>query len=203
MTDLMNLPRSIMPAEFFELVRELAKDEPAPEGATEDRASIHLDGAGGGSWSFGFSAGAMVLEEGGAAAALVQVSSRVSDWRELVAGRVRDAVKDHVDASLFDPRSLGHLYAQADKAQMLRGFSGDLRVVLEDREANTDYSATVTLGGGPPQVDAPTTTISVALADLGRLASGTESVQQAFFAGKVRIEGDMNLAMALMTAMMP
>ena len=52
----------------------------------------------------------------------------------------------------------------------------------------------------PPNLEAPTTTIRVDLDYLGKLASGGENVQNAFFAGKIRIEGDMNLAMTLMSA---
>ena len=58
------------------------------------------------------------------------------------------------------------------------------------------------MGGQPPNVTSPTTTIRVDLTYLGRLASGAENVQNAFFAGKIRIDGDMNLAMGLMTAVM-
>ena len=72
---------------------------------------------------------------------------------------------------------------------------------MQDREEDAEYRVTLTFGtsGGG---NTSATTVSVDLDYLGHLMSGQETPQNAFFAGKIRIEGDMNLAMALMSAMM-
>jgi len=202
MVDFMNLPRMIMPAALTDLIAEAMTELTPPEDATDDRVAVHVTGPGGGDWHTGVTDGAFDIVEGSAEAPLVAISLSVADWREFVAGRVRDEVREHTDTALLDPKALTRLQGSGERAGRLRGFAGDVQIIIEDGEEDAEYAATFTLGGGAPNVDAPTTTIRVDLGYLGRLASGEENVQSAFFAGKIRIDGDMNLAMGLMTAMM-
>lgn len=202
MPDLVNLPRTIMPEEFFGLVREALADAAPPPGARDHSLGVHLTGAGGGHWHAGIAGGALVLGEGTVDAPLVALTLSVGDWREFVAGRVRDAVDQHVPVPLGDPKMITHLLSHTDRAELLQQFSGDIQVVVEDPEVDAEYRATCTLGGACPDLGAPTTTIRVALPDLVRLASGEDNPQAAFFQGKIRIDGDMNLAMGLMAAAM-
>ena len=202
MVDLTNLPRMIMPAAFAELLTEAMTEITPPADATDDRVAASVSGPGGGDWHMGVSGGAFDLAEGTTESPLVTLSLSVSDWREFVAGRVRDVVKEHANMSLLDPKALAKLQGSSERAERLRSFAGDIQCIVEDDEEDAEYVATFTLGSAPPNLGAPTTTIRVDLEYLGRLASGSENVQNAFFAGKIRIEGDMNLAMGLMTAMM-
>jgi hypothetical protein len=202
MVDLTNLPRMIMPAAFADLFQEAMSELSPPADATADRVAAFVNGPGGGSWHMGVSGGAFELTEGPTESPLVAVSLTVADWREFVAGRVRDVIRDHADASLLDPAAIAKLQGSGERAERLRAFTGDLQCIIEDADEDAEYVATVTLGGQAPNPSAPTTTIRVGLDYLGRLASGAENVQNAFFAGKIRIDGDMNLAMGLMTAMM-
>ena len=202
MVDLTNLPRMIMPAAFADLFQEAMNELSPPADATDDRVAAFVIGPGGGSWHMGVSGGAFELIEGTTEAPLVAVSVTVADWREFVAGRVRDVVRDHVDPGLLDPSMLTKIQGSGERAERLKTFSGDIQCIIEDDDEDAEYMATITVGGGAPNTTAPTTTIRVDLGYLGRLASGAENVQNAFFAGKIRIEGDMNLAMGLMTAMM-
>lgn len=202
MTDLANLPRTIMPEEFFELVVEAIGGAPAPPGATEDRSVLRLVGPGGGAWSAGFEGGLLALLEGDAAGPLVTITLSVPDWREFIAGRVRDAVDPHIPVPLGDPRTLTRLVEHSARALILKDFAGDLQIVIEDKDEDADYVATLTFGGGEPSVASPTTTITVTLGDLVAIVSGKDDAQSAFFQGKIRVDGDMNLAMGLMTAAM-
>jgi len=202
MADLMNLPRMIMPAELSKLLREEIGGLTPPANATDDRVAVHVTGPGGGDWHMGVTDGAFDLLDGATDSPLVAISLAVSDWREFVAGRVRDVVAEHTNISLLDPKALAKLHGSGERAARLRGFSGDIQCIVEDADEEAEYVATFTLGGGAPNVDSPTTTIRVDMGYLGRLMSGQENVQNAFFAGKIRIDGDMNLAMGLMTAVM-
>ena len=47
LSDLTNLPRTIVPEAFFEKVMEVVADIPAPPEAAEDRALVRLEGLGG------------------------------------------------------------------------------------------------------------------------------------------------------------
>ncbi|MGM0574229.1 MAG: SCP2 sterol-binding domain-containing protein [Myxococcota bacterium] len=202
MKELLDLPRNVMPAEFVAKVRELVADEPAPPGASDDKAVFTLVGPGGGAWNAGFEESGLVIGDGAVDSPSVQITMSVADWREFVAGRVRDAVKDQLDTTLLDPRALGLIYEDPQKVERLRQFSGDIQIIVEDREDDADYTMTVTLGGDTPSVDEPTTTVRISMEDLVALAKGGENLQEAFFAGRIRLDGDMNLAMALMTALM-
>jgi len=202
MADLMNLPRMIMPAAFTELLAEAMSEIEPPADASADRVAVFISGPGGGDWHMGVTDGAFDVVEGATEAPLVSISLTVADWREFIAGRVRDVVKEQSNRSLLDPRGLAKLQGSGERASRLRGFSGDIQCIVEDADEDAEYVATFTLGGQGPNVTSPTTTIRIDLGFLGRLASGAENVQNAFFAGKIRIDGDMNLAMGLMTAVM-
>ena len=198
MSDLLTLPRDIEPADFFRLVEQTLADEVAPPDAPPDRAVIHLDGTPGGAWNLGFSEGRFHVAEGPAEGAPLQLTASTDDWREFVAGRLRDLVSEHVDVNLLDPRNIAHLYRHQDKVEMIKAFSGDIRFVVEDPSESRDYQAVVTLGGKAPDVANPATTIRITLDDLLALVRGESNLQEAFFSGKLRLEGDMNLAMSLM-----
>ena len=201
MVDLTDLPRMIMPAALTELLREALAEISPPEGASDDRVAAVVSGPGGGSWHLGVSEGAFDLVEGVCEEPLLTLSVTVADWREFVAGRVRDVVRASAPPHLLQPSAITKLQGSGERAERLRAFSGDIQVILEDDEEDAEYCATLTLGAQPPRPDAPTTTVRLDLDYLAKLASGDENVQSAFFAGKIKIEGDMNLAMSVMTAM--
>ena len=195
MADLTNLPHDITPADFFKLVDETLANEAAPDNARPEKAQITLSGDGGGSWTSGFADGRLVVEEGTTENPPVALTLSVDDWRAFVAGKVRDALKEHVDQALIDPKALSKLYASADKVDQVMALKGNLQAVIED--GDTTYTATVTTGGIAPDTENPTARIVVALPDFVLIASGQENPQMAFFSGKIRVEGDMNHVMGL------
>lgn len=202
MSDLINLPRDITPTAFFELVaKELAK-VPAPPNASADKAVVALTGDGGGSWVMGFEDGQLEIAQGSVPGAPLAVSMTVGDWRELVAGRVRDAVTAEVKTAAFDPAQLAKLYQSADKVERLKALQGSLKLVIEDSEVGKHYAVVVATGGATPDPASATATVSVTLADFVPLAAGRENPQQAFFMGKIRIDGDMNHVMGMMAISM-
>ena len=202
MIDLTDLPRMIMPATLAEHVEEALKDVTPPPGATADRVSAHVHGPGGGQWHIGVRDGVFDLASGVCEAPLMTMSLSVSDWREFVAGRVRDTMLQHVKRSMLDLAALSNIQGSSERATRVRALEGAIHFVVQDKEEDAEYGVTLTFGTSEGGKASATTTVSVDLDYLGHLVSGQETPQNAFFAGKIRIEGDMNLAMALMSAMM-
>lgn len=197
MSDLSKLPSDITPDAFFALLEEALASEPAPANASPDKLQVYLEGDGGGAWSIGFDGGRLACAAGVAASPPLQISLTVGDWRAFVAGRVRDAVAARVDVG-FDASQAAKLYRITHKTEQVKAFSGNLQVIVEDKAESSDYKLTLTFGGGTPNAAAPDTTVALDLDDFVSLAAGELNAQQAFFNGKIRLDGDMNLAMGLM-----
>lgn len=198
-TDFANLPADITPAQFFAAVTEALKDEPAPAGAAPDKLVMHI---GGETWAMGFTDGRLAIDQGGAAKPPLQISSTLEDFRTFAAGKVRDAMKAKAGskAAAIDAKQIAKLFRVTHKTEQVKAYSGDLQLVVED--GATKYKLTLTFGGGTPNPASPTTTISLTLEDFLALAGGELNPQAAFFAGKIRLDGDMNLAMGLMALSM-
>lgn len=197
MSDLSKLPSDITPAAFFALLEEALASEPAPADASPEKLQAHLEGDGGGSWTIGFDGGRLACAAGVAESPPLQISLTVDDWRAFVAGRVRDAVGARIDVG-FDASQAAKLYRITHKTEQVKAFSGNLQVIVEDKSQSSDHKLTLTFGGGTPNAGAPDTTVAVDLDDFVSLAAGELNAQQAFFMGKIRLDGDMNLAMGLM-----
>lgn len=202
MTDLAHLPADITPQGFIDAIREAMAGETVPATASAQKAVLVLDGDGGGSWTMGFVGGKLQIDEGLAAAPPVRLTSTVDSWRALVVGRIRERMAEAVGKVAFDPRALARVFHDGARVEKINAFAGDLRLILEDTEAGAEYAVTVTLGGGEPNLAAPTTTVRITMADAVALARREDNLQAAFFAGKIRIEGDFNLPMGIMGAMM-
>ena len=86
------------------------------------------------------------------------------------------------------------------KRSRMRMLNGDLQIVLQTGEG--DYRITFTLGGKAYDHDEPTCKITVKLEDWMAIMKKQLNPQEAFFQGKIRMEGDMNLAMGFTALMM-
>jgi putative sterol carrier protein len=199
LSDLTNLPRTIVPEAFFEKVMELVADIQAPPEAAADRALVRLEGVGGGEWNVGFLEGRAQIREGTISDPTVQLSLSVIDWREFVVGRVRDVVTPGMDTNLLDPRMVVRIFDDREAVEAVRDFKGTLRLTVRDVAEDSDYVLFVTLGSQAETREEPATTVEISLEDLASLVRQDSTPQTAFFAGQIRIDGDMNLAMALMT----
>lgn len=202
-TDFTNLAPDITPGEFFQAVQDALASEPAPANASPDKLVIHVDGEAGGTWSMGFSGGKLAIEQAATAGAPLQVSMSTPDLRSFIAGDIRDAIKAKAGGrGQIDAKQIGKLYKITHKTEQVKAFSGDLQLRMEDAGKGKTYKLTLTFGGGAPNVAAPKTTISMALNDFLGLIGGELNPQAAFFAGQIRLDGDMNLAMGLMALAM-
>lgn len=202
MTDLANLPADITPQAFIDAIREAMAGESVPETASKQKAVLVLDGDGGGAWTMGFVDGKLRIDEGVADAPPVRLTATVDSWRALVAGRIHERMSQAVGGATFDPRRLARAFHDGARIEKINAFAGDLRLVAEDPELGFEYAITVTLGGSAPDLAAPTTTVRITLEHAAALARQEENLQAAFFSGKIRLDGDLNLPMGIMAAMM-
>jgi len=113
-----------------------------------------------------------------------------------IAGEMRDALKARAGGRSIDASQMGKLFKITSKTEQVKSYKGDLQIVLE--AAAKTHRLTLTFGGTPPNAAAPTTTVSLAQDDFFAMLDGQLQPQAAFFAGKIRLDGDMNLAMGLM-----
>lgn len=194
MTDFANLPSDITPSQLVDLILEALKNETVPAGVTAEKLVVHVDNE---AWTFGFEGNKIVGSAGSVSGAPLQVSLSAEDVRAFAAGSVRDALKaKHGEsAAAIDPKQISQLFALTNKADQIKAFSGDLQLIIEEPTGNR--KVTLTFGGGAPNLAAPTTTITLTLEDFLAMTSGELNPQTAFFMGKLRLDGDMNLAMAV------
>jgi putative sterol carrier protein len=195
MSDLTNLSYDISPEDFFQLVKETVAGQPLPDNARPERAQLTLSGDGGGVWNSGFVDGAFTIDTGDTANPPIHIALSLDDWREFVAGKVRDAVREHVDVALLDPAKLTELYGTPDKVDQVNALKGTLRATIEDGDRH--YVASLATGGADPGAAEPTASVAMTLEDFALIASGQENPQMAFFSGKIRVDGDMNHVMGI------
>ncbi len=201
-TDFANLPADITPSVFFAAIAEALKDEPAPANAAPDKLLLHVTGDEGGTWAMGFVNGRLAIDQSAADKPPLQVTTSIEDFRAFLAGSVRDALKAKAGskASAIDAKQVAKLFRITTKTDQVKQYTGDLQLVVENSPSN--HKLTLTFGGTTPNPAKPTTTISISLADFLALTGGELNAQAAFFAGKIRLDGDMNLAMGLMAMAM-
>lgn len=201
MSALLNLPSSITPSEFFEevLLDELGAVD-VPSGTSREPAQFNVLGAG--IWSIGVDDEGVYIDSKACKCPPIQVSMTEADWRAVVAGPFKERLAKSGAASLFHPKMMRHLFLPDAKVAMLKNFPGDLQMRIEDPDEAVTYAYTLTLGGGAPKVDTPTTTLTFQMADVEEMLAGRSNPQQLFMSGKLRIDGDMNMVMGLMSVAM-
>jgi hypothetical protein len=193
----------VSPSEFFEeiLLDELGTAR-IPADASREPAQFNLVGNGGGVWSIGVDDEGLYVDPSAASSAPIQLSMTTEDWRAVVVGPVKERITQAGAASLFGPESLSKLFLNEAKLSMLRQFPGDIQFQIEDRDEAATYRFTLTLGGAKPNLDAPGAKILMQVEDIVSMLAHQSNPQQLFMQGKLRIEGDMNQIMGLMSVMM-
>lgn len=200
MTDFANLPADITPGAFFKAVEDALQNEPAPAGAAPDKLLIHITGDAGGTWAMGFEGGRLTIPEGTAANPPLQISMTTDDLRAFVAGSIRDAIKAKAGDRAIDAKQIAKIFGITRKTEQVRAIKGDIQVAITT--ATGAYKLTMTFGGGAPKVADPTTKITMSFDDFVALTRRELDPMQAFFMGRIQMDGDLNLAMGLAPLMM-
>jgi len=185
---------STSPQEFFEkMLPELAAAK-AGELSDEQKAVSHavgvvLTGDGGGSWTLAIEEGALKVAAGVADGANPVVELSVEDWRDVMTGKKAMLAAGGAGADLMavDPSQF-----KPALIERIKPIQGTIRFVVEDPD-DGDLQVTIRFGADAPAE--PQTTVTTDAETARQTQEGTMNPQMAFMQGKVRIVGDMNLAM--------
>ena len=177
------------PREFFErwLPAEFAKAGGAPGINTLVR--VELDGEG--AWNLQVDGKKLALVADGGDPDVI-VAQTVEDWRATAEVAPQGA----------SPRDM--LMLDAGTQQALAALRGVVRFEVTGFAAGRNWQLTVAFGKGTPAARPlePQATITVDSETQKLLLAGKMMPPEAYFAGKIQIQGDMNLAMQLGMAMM-
>jgi len=195
--------KDITPSQFFSdwLPAEFAKVFGAA-GATAASSidvtiRVNLDGEQGGRWDLELRGGQLgVVAGGGAAEPEVTVLQTTADWRAIAVGE-----SGGVDLAPPTASPMDILFLDPSSRQVLKTVKGTIRFEVTGYNGRT-WSLTVKLGPQPVATP-PSATISVDADSYAAMLARTLSPPQAFFTGKVKLSGDVGLAMQLGTAMLP
>lgn len=193
MTD---IPRS--PARFFE---EYAPAHVARLGAAlanrNSPGSVAFDlGPAAGAWSLRLHQGQVEVTKGVAEDTLVHISLAPEDFETvIVAGAERLGDAAGIERQLVAVRVLT---IDADRARLLRESAGSLLLRLTSPEG--ERRLTLTVGGIAPKAEADAE-LGCELEDLWAIQSGAKNPFELLMEGKLKIGGNMQLAMALGAAL--
>ncbi len=188
-------PRS--PARFFG--EYVPAHFAALESALRDRSSpgsIAFE-VGDESWSLKLEAGKVVATQGVAADTLLCVTLAQADFEPVIVdGAARLDENAGLERQLVAGRALA---LDEERARMLRESGGS--VLLRLAGAASTHRVLVSVGGTKPKPDAPDCEIDCSLADLWAIQSGTANPFQLLLDGKIRIQGNAALALAVGAAL--
>ena len=182
---------------------------------------IVLTGEGGGDWTLRIGAGKLDTEPTSQSEPrLLSIVQSAGDFEAAQAGAVTLGFGPGNEPADYDRPASGSGAASRDggpaaglvrfltasRVERLRPMSGTLRFVVTQIEGESDrvWSMTLLLGPGEPPdpPDKADCSISVSHADSKLMAQGKLAPPAAFMAGKVKITGNMGLAMQLGSLMM-
>jgi hypothetical protein len=208
-----------LPAKYRESVAELEakvrKYRARLDGVLAASAVVRivLTGEGGGDWTLRIGAGKLDTEATvQSEPRLLSIVQSARDFEAAQAGAVTlgfgpgNEPADRPARPDGGPAAGLVRFLTANRVERLRPMNGTLRFVVTQIEGESDrvWSMTLVLGPGEPPdpPDKVDCTISVTHADSKLMAQGKLAPPAAFMAGKVKIAGNMGLAMQLGTLMM-
>ncbi len=184
------------PREFFEAF--LPAWFAANGGATTNASSpgslvFHVDAE---TYALRLDAGKLVVAAGSSAEAILQVSLRSPDFAELIRG-----AQPLLDAGASDRLlALRSLSLDAERAQMIRQVDGS--VAFEVTDASDVRTLLLTPGASVVGAAPPACTVRVASVDFWALSRGEKNPFELLMDGKIRMQGRMEVAMALSSVLL-
>jgi putative sterol carrier protein len=177
------------PREFFEAFLPGWFGQNAAAGASSPGALVfHVDAE---IYALRLEAGKLVVSSGDGAEAILQISVSAADFAELIRG-----AQPLLDAGKSDRLlALRSLTLDAERAKMIRSVDGS--VAFEITEGESVRTLLMTPGASAVGAAAPACTVRVAAADFWALSRGEKNPFELLMDGKIRIQGRMEVAMAL------
>jgi hypothetical protein len=189
-------PTDITPQGFFETW--LPEQARAVKAQTPITVRVLLAGDDGGAWDLSLSPDGLSVAAGGnGAEPQVTVVQTVADWRAIAVGE-----PGGVNLAPPQARPTDVLFLDPEAQKLVQQVTGTIRFEVTGYNGRT-WSLTVKLGTKPLAADQPDATISVDAETYAAMLARTLPAPQAYFQGKIRISGDMQLAMQLGMALMP
>lgn len=148
-------------------------------------------------WSLRLTGGTVVVEPGVATDTLLRMTLSADDFEPvIVAGAQRLDGSAGLERGLVAGRALS---IDVERARMLRESAGTVRLELASGAAK--HRVAVSIGGSTPKLEAPDCVIECALEDLWGIQSGTANPFQLLLDGKIRLQGNAELALAVAAAL--
>lgn len=177
------------PRDFFEAFLPSWFGESAGPGATSPGSLVFHVGAE--SYALRLAAGRLVVATSSNDDAILQVSIDVSDFAELIRG-----AQPLLDAGKSDRLlALRSLSLDAERAKMIRNVDGS--VAFEITDGGQVRTLLLTPGSATPGATPPACIVRVAAADFWALSRGEKNPFELLMDGKIRMQGRMEVAMAL------
>ncbi len=182
-------PNDITPERFF--TEWLPSELGSHRASAPLHARVVLDGEGGGAWDLHFGPDGVRVAAPNGAEPAVTVRLSVADFRGVVLGDGPAARLAPPDASPADLVLL-----DATTQELVKAAQGIVRFEVAD----VAFAATLKLG--PKPMGPPDATVTTDADTYRELLARRVPLAQAYFQGRIRLAGDVNLAMQLGMAMM-
>lgn len=161
----------------------------------ETTLRVELQGDGGGDFYLNFADASLEVADEPESEPIVWVTQSVTDFLAM-----RNEGAGALSALGGAEKAKGRII-DPGIAERVAGLDVTLAIVLSQGDTFSEASALVRLGRGN-QKSAPQITIRASIPDLKDIVAARMPAPQAFMAGKIRIEGDMALAMKLISVVM-
>ena len=155
---------------------------------TDVTLRVEVSGDGGGDYYLNVEDGELSVSDAPAESPVVWVTQTAEHFRAMHAEGMNalDLVGGGKPGKIPDP-------AVADR---VRDLNVTLKIVLSGLAGGVEAATVIRLGEGN-EVSTPAMTMHLDLADVKEMATGRLDPAQAFMAGKIRIDGDVSIAMRL------
>lgn len=194
-------PRDIDPHRFFTewLPREFQSAfGPGKRMASDITVAVHLEGDGGGHFVLDVRESVLTVRPAGAPGPDPQVTMRqtVADWRAVAVGE-----EGAIDLAPPQASPLDVLFVDPSSRQVMAAVKGTVRFEVTGYNGRTWWM--LVKFGPQPEAERPDATIAVDAETYSRMLARKLAPPEAYFSGKIVLQGDTSLAMQLGMAMLP
>jgi len=188
-------PSDITPESFF--ASWLPAQAAVLAAETPMTVRVRLVGDGGGAWDLRLGPSGLAVTVPAEAEAEVTILQSVADWRAIAVGE-----PGQVNLAPPQARPTDILFLDPTAQQLVKQVAGTIRFEVTGYNGRT-WALTVKLGARPLDADRPDAIISVDAETYAAMLARVLPAPAAYFEGKIKISGDMQLAMQLGMALMP